>query len=669
MFNKNYTQPAYYGSNHLPALILKIQINPKHKFVTKAYSRNLTIPRKKMGQTLRKIICYTKEIQFPIHTFITFTNKMGKKTSKIQLLPEDIIAKIAAGEVVERPASVVKELLENSIDAGADKITVRIKNAGLTQIEIQDNGEGMSKEEAILAFKQHSTSKIKSIEDLSSILTLGFRGEALSSIAAVSEVELETNNQTESTTLSIEKGTIKDKTGTIDKGTKIQINNLFNKIPARKKFLRSENTEFKNIQDVFIKHALARPSIQFNLVRDEKSLYKLPKTDNLKTRIFDLFKSKIAEHLIKINLDAPDIQITGFLGHPDIARNARSMQYLFLNSRPIQSNLITKAIEDSFHSAKPEIHYPVFFINISLDPQKVDVNVHPRKQEVKFDNTQHIYNSVKHACTGALESKLQEGVKQYFDSPKTNKDFIGLKEKTENYGSKININRSNRKYDSNIIQKSLNFSKNLLSENSKEPEEEIAEISDISSLKYLQVFNTYLIIEREGRLLIIDQHAADERINYEKLQKRVELNKAIPVQPLLTPDTIELNPGDFAIIKDNLGIFKDFGLEIEPFGKNTLKLNSVPSILKNFKFEGFIEEILEEELIKLDKKKLLHRILATTACHGSIRAGRRMQKEEVEKMINDLFKCSKPYSCPHGRPIIWELTKRNIEKNFKRTGF
>ena len=586
--------------------------------------------------------------------------------SKIKILSPDVVAKIAAGEVVERPASVVKELVENSIDALSNQITVKINDSGLELIEVIDNGKGMSQDDARIAFTQHSTSKIFSADDLNAITTLGFRGEALSSIASVADIIMKTNQKKESSELTILNGKEEFTVSKAEKGsagTIISVKELFKRIPARKKFLRSQATEFKQIADIFIKHALARPDIHFNLIHNGKEIYNLPKLqlNDIKTRIFDIWGKKIADKLIPVTFNGPEMQVAGAIGHPELTRRDKSMQFTFLNSRPVNSSLVSKAVEEAFHATKPIEFQPIFFLNLVISPQNIDVNVHPRKLEIKFNDTRSVFVNVKRAVEKALNDFLSTSVKRTFEfeyKPKitTYKDNT-LKDRSTTYGKHLHSN-------TNVINKSLQFSAELF-----RPVKSDGVPKTISDIKFAQFFNTFIIIEKSNELLFIDQHAADERIKYEKIMKNIKKKENIVIQHLLVPQTIELSHADFEIFKENTEVFRNIGLELEPFGKNTLKLSAIPKVLGDFDINSFIQEILERELTDFDQKEVLHTIVASMACHGSIRAGKKMHKEEIEAMIQQLFECEKPYSCPHGRPIIWEMSRYEVEKRFKRTGF
>lgn len=590
-------------------------------------------------------------------------NTNNKNKSKINILPPEIVAQIAAGEVVERPASVVKELIENSIDAGSKAITINIKEAGKALIEVIDNGEGMSRKDALKAFVQHATSKISSLDDLEQVLTLGFRGEALASIAAVSEVELNTNNSQEATKITFVGNQLVPDLSIIEQGTSITAKNLFDRVPARKKFLRSESTELKQITDIILKHAVFHPEIHFVFNHNGRTLYNLPTTNNLQTRIFDIWGKRISEKLHPISFDGPDLKITGYIGHPEIARKDRALQFIALNNRPITSDLISKAVEDAYQSAKPDKLKPVFFMNLMINPRKVDVNVHPRKMEVKFSNTQEIYISVKHASDRAIRSSLQDTVKHYLFEKQPEQS---LNEPKIDYIKKIfpkNIQTGPvyKQTEKNIVERSLNFSQALL-------EPVTNTVAPIHEFRSFQVFSTFIILEKSDELLFLDQHAADERINYERLMKQV-MKSAVEKQHLLVPYTLELSNAKIELLQEHIDEFNKIGLEIEIFGRNMIKINTIPAILKELDFTKFIDEILERDLVEFSSDEVLHEVIASLACHGSIRAGRKMHETEIQHMLNQLFKCEKPYSCPHGRPIIWKMTKYEIEKKFKRTGF
>ncbi len=596
--------------------------------------------------------------------------------NRIRQLDKSTIAKIAAGEVVERPASVVKELIENSIDADSSVIVIRIEEAGKKLIEIIDDGVGMSPVDAEMAFQQHATSKIKTIDDLATLYTMGFRGEALSSIASVSEIDLQTFNNQDSTRVQINQNSLKKSSGSITKGTRIQVKNLFSTIPARKKFLRSDATEFKLISDIFIRHAIAHPTISFKLFHNEKEIYNLPATKELKTRIFDIFGKKISSQLVSIYYDAPDIKIEGFITSPEVSKKSRAMQFLFLNNRTIKSDLVTQAVEKGYQSLLHQGYYPPYFLNIKIDPKLIDINVHPRKMEVKFENTQSIFYSVKHATKSAISKNAQERVKHTL-LDNTYQSYDGnsaITSPPKIYSSISKNNKSHVLRDSGKqVQSSLAFTKKLLTRQTgdmtKDPVRNDSLDFEGFSYNFHQFFLTYILFEREDKLVFVDQHAAHERINYEKIMLSVQTGLDVQSQPLLVPIIINIDKNIVKLVEEKLALFKSIGLEIDIFGSDTLKIDSIPAILSKFNFEGFIDEVIENEVFDLDKSEILHKLVASLACHGSIRAGKKLDLTEMRQLISDLFKCKKPATCPHGRPVYWEFPKKEIEKNFKRLGF
>lgn len=590
--------------------------------------------------------------------------------SKIIRLPQNLINKIAAGEVVERPASVIKELIENSIDAEASKITINIENAGKKLIEVIDNGTGMSKEDAEIAFEHHSTSKIKNLDDLENITTMGFRGEALSSIGAVSKVTLTTKNNKDVTGTQIkiqnEKTTTIEEAG-IGQGTDLKVEELFFNIPARLKFLKSDTTELKYIIQTFINLALSNSQIHFILSHNKKNLYNLPNVQNLKNRIFDLFGQNIADNLISIIYDSPILKINGFVGHPSIAKVQRNHQYVFLNKRPIQDALIAKAVYDGFESTIPRDRFPVLFIFIKIDPKEVDVNVHPRKTQVKFRNTNQIYLAVKNAVKTSLFKQLQSNVNKippFKQSYKIKESFVNGRLSD----SKIDY-KSYPKDKKDLVKQSLLFSAQLLS-GSNDNTSIVEKDTKIYKQPY-QIFNNYLLYEYGEKLWIIDQHAAAERVSYEKLSSQYK-KENIEGQKLLIPQTIELKYHDSIVLKSNIDQLSKVGIYVEEFGSNIFKINEVPTLLSKSNLQKLIEDIIED-MKSIDIKKeseslteLTKRIIETMACHHSIRAGMKLEIQEIYNLVKDLIKCRNPYSCPHGRPVIWELTKYQIDKKFDR---
>lgn len=586
---------------------------------------------------------------------------------KIQLLSADLINKIAAGEVIERPASIVKELLENSIDAGATSITLKIEAGGTQLIEVIDNGSGMDRDDAELAFIQHATSKINAVDDLEKISTLGFRGEALASIAGVSKAQIHTSNGTEHIKVTTSQGDISVNAGEArNSGTTVTIRDIFHSIPARRKFLRTDQTEYRYILETFINAALAHKHITFKLIKDGSTIYNLTATKTLSERLSELFKKLRTEKLLKINYDGPDINISGFVGHPETATSRKQQQYLFLNNRPISDRLLGKAIKDGFDTTIARDQHPIFFIFIDIPTNMVDVNVHPRKLEVRFTDPGSIYKVVRSSITRTLEKKLQEQLKARFSGQSPSTPSISFTPQPASSTPPIRSDRTNGAKD-NTVMGSIEFTRNLLKTSSvtQDTNDSINMGSDV-----LQVMDTYILLEQNDKLLVIDQHAADERVKYEAIKSKLSGNSRAKSQSLLIPETLHLSKGQQALLRENKSDLARLGFEFD-LSEVSTKVVAVPSLLAQGEFMKAIDEILtemEESGLKTGKAFELveENIIATMACHGSIRAGRKLHQKEARKLVGDLFETALPYSCPHGRPIIWEIDRDLLERQFKR---
>lgn len=585
-------------------------------------------------------------------------------SSQIKLLSPDLINKIAAGEVVERPASVVKELIENSIDSDAKEINVKVEQGGTQLIEISDNGEGMSEDNAKMALIQHATSKIESFKDLENIHTLGFRGEALASIASVSDVVIYTyDGKTQPLEVTKQNGKIIiSPFSARNQGTTVIVRQLFGKIPARRKFLRSVNTEYQQVLEIFTSLALTNVNIGFNLVKDSKQVLNLPPVSELKDRIQQLFP-QLQDQLLLLTYDAPLHKVSGFIGHPSVARKDKKLQYIFVNNRPIQDHILKKAVKDAYQNTIMQNIEPVFFIYLAVNPQNVDVNVHPRKSEVKFSDPGAIFSIVRTSVQKTLERKFKEDLSTKFSSGNISSpsSFLGPK----NFPSVPKDGFKQSK--STKIKTSLDFTQQLLSDfkpiTNNLPSKEV-----LINQNFFQIFSTYLICEQNDKLLIIDQHAADERINFERIQKKHTSGEKLLSSSLLLPEELKLSQAELLFIQNNINVYNQLGFNIEKLSVNSWQLNEVPEILSQrdylATFQIITSELVEEQSVT--SKKILNQILATLACHSSIRAGQKLLQPQISKLIVDLFNCQSPYSCPHGRPIIWELTKNEIEHKFKR---
>jgi len=600
----------------------------------------------------------------------------------IQILSKDLINKIAAGEVVERLASIVKELLDNSIDAGSTKITVSIRQGGIELIEISDNGTGMNKKNAKLSLIQHATSKIASTEDLAKIFTLGFRGEALASISSIANLEIYTYDGTTEPLLVTQYNDSSKVTATKarSRGTTITVRNIFQNIPARRKFLRSANTEYKYILSTFLDTAIANPTIEFLLKKDGKTIYDLP-FSTLKERIINIYPNYT--QILPITYTSHEISISGYIGHPTLNRKDTSIQYIFLNGRPIKDRLINQAIKQGYQTNLMHGQHPIFFLNFDINPSLVDVNIHPRKREVKFFAPSKIFNAVKTTIESTLAKALQQEFKNKISDIQTStKTSLTHQNEFTTIPKKKNIvspNHNIQSYTDNNISSSLAFTKELLnndiSVNTNNVQKELSLSSDTQSItinKFIQIFNTYIIIEKDNTLLIIDQHAAAERINFERIKNNLINNITIKSQPLLLPISFNITPIEQIILLNHKQNIEKLGFKLSYSVKTKkLKILEVPILIKPSNIEELITSILHEleESNSTNSdiwNKVEDHIISTMACHGSIRAGQKLYKAEIEQLLSDLNACVIPYSCPHGRPLSWELTQKDLEKQFKR---
>ena len=587
-------------------------------------------------------------------------------TNNIRLLSPDLISKIAAGEVVERPASVVKELLENAIDSGADTITLTIEKGGINYIEVKDNGTGMNEQDAKLSLVEHATSKVKTVNDLHNIHTLGFRGEALSSISSVSTTVIHTKTVESdpiSETKNNEQITLKPGDAR-NQGTTVIVKDIFQKIPARKKFLRSENTEYKNILSIYLKIAIANYSTTFEFINNDKKVFSFQKTKSLEERIVAIYP-RLKSKLITIQFDDANTKITGYIGHPSVNRSDSTEQYLFVNGRSINDPIIAKAVKVGFGTNLMHNQYPVFFLDIKLPTENVDVNIHPRKTEVRFEDPGTIFRIVNNTVRAALEQTLQGELKARFSSLKDSTYYPSQAvERISTPSDRELVSRSG--HENHAMQNSLLFTQNLLKPLEKETSN-LTQDAERNDFQVIQIMNTYLVTQNATEMLIIDQHAAAERINFEKILSRFENDENLKSQMLLLPETINLSEQDLLRLKSNIKKIRRLGFELE-FKGSTLSITAVPEILANKELVGLFQQILSDidNNSKKEDTAIMHKIISTLACHSSIRAGQRIGEEQARYFVTNLLKCKQPYSCPHGRPIIWTLSKNELEKNFKR---
>lgn len=613
----------------------------------------------------------------------------------IKLLDDKTINKIAAGEVVERPSSVIKELLENSIDAESTSITIEIMEGGKSYIRITDNGIGIDSKDIELAFLRHSTSKISKAEDLSYVSTLGFRGEALASIAAVSQVELITKTEKDISGIKaiVNGGVIKSK---IDigcpKGTTIIVRNLFYNTPVRQKFLKSDNTETTYISDIIYKLAISNPNVSITYIKDSKPVIKTPGRGDITSTAYSILGREFIDSTFEIQDEYEDMSLSGFVGKPSYTRANRNSQYIFLNGRYIKDVGISKVIEDSYSTLITIKKYPVFLLFINIDFEKVDINVHPTKTEVRFTNRdlleKFIFNSIKtvlrsknlipnvlfseHSKPNKLKdsNKEEQVILDIIDNKQqcSEKEIIKVVKDT-NDKSNIDINLKvldfNTKEDLHITNKKVEkVNENLYSKYKVEISKRIPQIIVIGSL-----FKTYILGQDKNSetFYMIDQHAAHERVMYEKIKSQF-ISQKISTQILLNTEVLELPLKDIELVKNNMEVFLDLGFDIEGFGANTIALRGVPLVFGNPNSKKLFLDILDnlDRDISSNYELRLDKIMKL-ACTSAIKANDNIKDIEIEKLIDDLGKTEDPFTCPHGRPIIIEMSKYEIERKFRRS--
>jgi DNA mismatch repair protein MutL len=579
---------------------------------------------------------------------------------KIEVLPESISQIIAAGEVIERPASVVKELMENAIDAGSTEVIVELKAGGLQLVHVVDNGEGMDREDVPLALQRFATSKIKKVEDLYAIHTLGFRGEALPSIAQVSKMTLKTrtSHSLSGTKVICEGGEIKSISEVgCPIGTEVDVKNLFYNIPVKRKFLKSIRSELRYAVNHFLRLSLSQPSISFKFIHDDRTLHEYLKSESPLVRIEAIFGKEIYPHLQPIGFEDGEIWISGFASLPSFSKKNSEGIYFYVNQRFVKDRMIYKAILDAYRHILPRNQFPIIILFINIPPSTVDVNVHPTKAEVKFKNPERIYQAVLAAIRMAAEG-----------------DAFRSEERMSGNGRKEGVFQRGVQ-PSFPIQDTLSIPSSL----TRGKEEEIFMVREGERIKwdvekkspYLvlgQIQGMFILCEGEGNLIFIDQHAAHERILFEKFKKEYESRSMIS-EKLLLPILIELSVEESYILESAGEALKAIGFEIEPIGEKLFAIRSIPSFIDQKDSKGIIRGILDE-LSFLEKhgkgEETIHTILVTLACHSAIRGNFLLRKEEMDKLVENLFPFRPTTTCPHGRPIFFILPLDQLKKQFKR---
>lgn len=596
----------------------------------------------------------------------------------IQLLPDSIANQIAAGEVVQRPASAVKELIENAVDAGADVIKVIVKEAGKNHVQIVDNGTGMSETDARLSFERHATSKIRKAEDLFALRTMGFRGEALASIAAVAQVEMKTRlaDKELGTLLVVEGSEVKkQEQAALEVGTSISVKNLFFNIPARRNFLKSNPVEMKHILDEFQRLALAYPEKSFTLIHGDQVIHDL-QPGKLSQRIVALFGKSYQQQLAACNEETELIKITGYIGRPESARKTRGDQFLFVNNRFIKSNYLNHAVSSAFEGLLPEGSFPFYVVFMEIDPKHIDVNVHPTKTEIKFDDERAVYAVMRSAVRQALgKHNLSPAIDFSADVNVINK--LSMSERKlqdtyydEQFGNSLNrVNQQNweKLFEQDTpsqLTRQADQKPFLRFESALNRQEETT--SDASERTAFQLHNKYVVRAVKDGLMIMDQQIVHERVLYEKFllhMKGVSGNS----QQSLFPQTVELAPADFALVMEVEQEIKALGFRFEVFGKNTVLVSGIPADISGGEkelFEGLLEQFkINQSELALPLKENLARSLARRA---SIKSGQKLRKEEMEALVEGLFACNNPNFSPDGTPTFFIFNTSKIENCFNR---
>ena len=590
---------------------------------------------------------------------------------RIVVLDQNMVNMIAAGEVIERPASVVKELVENSIDAGATKITVAVEDGGRKLISVTDNGSGMDAEDLASAFEPHATSKIKTSDDLRAISTLGFRGEALASIASIAQVKAVSRRTDELSGYCVEID-CGDKAGlspcSADAGTTIQVRDIFYKLPARRKFLKSANTEMTHIVEQFIRIALANTAIELALTHNGKEQYRLSAEQGLRARIAELFSQEVADNLLETESDEKGLHIAALLGKPAIATTSNRLQYIFLNGRFIRDKFISHAIKEAYRGAIDPSRFPAAFIFIRMPYEDYDANVHPTKIEVRFYNANLVHSQILACIREKLlatdldtlasvpqqsappmrrDGRIAEAMEEFFKRhrPSDQRQMIFTAEHAENAKKNFRINSANS---------AVSAVNNAYAETSR---------------RYLQIHDCFIIAENEDGFCIIDQHALHERIMYEHLKRRVR-NNPLESQKLLVPESFQLTKEQSDTLENNSQLFEKLGIELVPFGPKTIAIQAFPVLLAKAEPADFLRDVIDmltEKASTLDADSLFDEVLHMAACKAAIKAGQKLTDGEIEQLIADKETVENSSHCPHGRPTVIKFTVAELEKQFKRT--
>lgn len=614
--------------------------------------------------------------------------------SRIALLPEEVASQVAAGEVVERPASVVKELVENSLDAGATRIEVLIRRGGNSLVRVLDNGCGMDRDDALLCLERHATSKIRTGADLMAIHTLGFRGEALPSIASVSRFRLTTREHgaLAGTEVLVNGGrmeTVRDSGE--PEGTQIEARSLFYNLPARRKFLRTENTEASHVEHVLQLQAIGHPQVGFVFLNDERLVHQLPPGQTLRERLRDLFGAALVGELLDVpETEIAGVRVGGLLGRAGVSRSNRGQQIIFLNGRPIENPTLSHALREGYHTALMKGQHPVTFFSIEMDPAAVDVNVHPAKREVRFRDPSHIREVIVEITRRTLESDRASWSRTFTapaSEPFTPDETLPLIPRTEQFAlrrdwSQIPAPEAAPEQDT---RETIPFSQTHEAKPAPSadaapslpsaafvppaPAAPAPQPRPAPDFKFIGVLGRlYILMENAGGLVLVDQHAAHERILFEEMRRRME-GQGVPTQRLLLPITLQVAPRDADWLRENLDALSRTGIGLEPFGAGTFKIDALPQFLGASDSPQLLRDIIDElrdTSQQTSKLRLGEDMIAKTVCRHAVKANDILREPECLRLVQDLLACELPYCCPHGRPTMIQLSYAELEKKFGR---
>ena len=592
--------------------------------------------------------------------------------SRIKVMDEVLANKIAAGEVVEKTMNVVKELVENSIDAKSSEITIKLIDSGVKEIEVSDNGIGMDREDAVMAFSRHATSKLKNLDDLFYIESLGFRGEALPSIASVSNVCLKTSNGETGTLVTLEGGeNIKVSSCDLQEGTTITVSDLFYNTPVRLKYLKNLYVELSNIVEYVDKMALSYPDIKFCLINNDKVLLRTDGSGDLLKVIYQIYGADVTKKMISISGENDDYYISGFISYPEVTKSNRNGITTLVNGRVIKNNELNKIIIDSYHTYIPKDKFPIVVLNIDVDPILIDINIHPTKMDIKFSKM----DTLKELVTDLVTKKLKQLTLIPNAAVRDVSSIVEVSKQIKNSNDDVSYNLvlgDKTSYE----EIKLDFEVNAREERYNETKEDTDEVEEVPVEKEYRikkmeprgiVYSTYIIAENEDGMYIIDQHAAAERINYEKVL--AALKEKVVIVDLLIPVKIELSASEALIVKENFSLLEEYGFKTEEFGINTIIVRSHPSWIMDDVAEECIRKVIDIIITResFDFDLFVWKMAATMACRMSIKANDYISYDDQMFLLDSLRKCDNPFTCPHGRPTIITYTKYDLEKLFKRS--